>query len=401
MNKTKPSSLSFRKLFDCLLESYDKNIDSLASRSIALHLPLFGADTVSEICKASKEIFMNEQTLLRIQSPFVVVGDIHGHILDLFRVLQTYGLPFQQKYVFLGDFVDRGEFCLETVLIVLLMKILCPKNVYIIRGNHEFRFMCSEGGFLDKIKEIYDDETVFDHFIDTFGYMPLAALIDGSVLCVHGGIGPDLYSLDQINNIKRPFHDFGDCVADSIYWSDPSDNIDFFAPSTRGIGYLFGKDGLNHFLETNCITHLVRAHEVTMQGAIYKFNGKVISVFGASSYCGAMNNSSGVLIIGNRTHLEIKRFPPIPYLLRGNAIFKKDFHSPNTNLKPLAKREVPLSSSSRHLPIIQPESLPPLNKNTQARSTSPSSAQKTRSPTDLKRRLRSQTEYCKNTCDPS
>lgn len=104
---------------------------------------------------------------------------------------------------FLGDIVDRGEFSFETIFLILLLKYFYQDSVYIIRGNHEFESVCSQFGFKQDIEKLYPHQNIFDLFIDIFNVFPLAALLQQNILCVHGGICPELNSIHQLKSIKK------------------------------------------------------------------------------------------------------------------------------------------------------------------------------------------------------
>lgn len=201
------------------------------------------------------------------------------------------------------------------------MKALWPENVYIIRGNHEFEFMCTQCGFETQMRECYGERTMFEACLATFAQMPLAARIDGKVLCVHGGIGPAIETLDSIRELKRPITEFGDPVIDSLTWSDPSEDVKVYQPSARGTGYLYGEKPVELFQETNGLNLLVRGHECVEQGYEFHFNQKLITVFSASNYCGLIGNQAAVLEINGINNYCTKVYSPLEYLLRKFAFF--------------------------------------------------------------------------------
>ncbi len=151
--------------------------------------------------------FLEEPTVVRVASPVVIVGDLHGHVLDLIRILQYSGHPPKTKYLFLGDTIDRGEFSLETIILILLFKIVYPNDITLIRGNHEFSQLCNHSGFGEEVRATYYEPLALSNFFTVFSVIPLAAVIDDSTLCIHGGIGPDIHSLQDIEKISRPIFD--------------------------------------------------------------------------------------------------------------------------------------------------------------------------------------------------
>lgn len=263
--------------------------------------------------------------MLQIPSPCIVIGDIHGQILDLFRILNVFGVPSpKRRYLFLGDLIDRGEFSVECLVCAFLLKALWPDSVYIIRGNHEFAFLCSQCGFMTQIVSFFTDASLFHDACSAFRYLPLAARIDESILCVHGGIGPSVTDIAAIEAIERPIDEFGDDIVDSLVWSDPSEYIENFESSpTRGAGYLFGPSALRPFLERSRLTTLVRAHECMKGGIETHFDGILITVFSASNYCGLIGNQAAVLEVIGGGKQQGRTFAPLPWLTRVDATFEQ------------------------------------------------------------------------------
>lgn len=339
-----------RMVLDSFLSGMGTNVEQYANHSQFLTFPQLNNEQLFEICSEVEALFSAEPSLLSVSSQCIIVGDLHGHVLDLLRILNHYGLPVSQKYLFVGDLVDRGEFSLEVVVIVFLMKIIWPKNVLLIRGNHEFSFMCNRCGFALEISNLYNDVAVFDAFCKAFSVVPLGAIVDRKILCIHGGIGPSIYSLQQILELSRPIHDFGNEFIDSLLWSDPSDAIDTFNPSFRGMGYTFGKGAAKQFMESNGIDLIIRGHECVKNGCTYSLDDKVLTVFSASNYCGLVGNESGIVIIKRTGELEMKRFPSLEYLKRADVFFQ--FNKGICKIKPVIKR-INCSESTSLIPKVR------------------------------------------------
>ena len=307
-------------------------------------LPSLPENGLSFLLTDVLEVFKNEESMLHINGPIVVVGDLHGHLLDLFRIFNIYGKPSTTKYLFLGDIVDRGEFSLETITMILLAKILFPKNVFVIRGNHEFNQMGEQFGFLKEILEMYHSISIFNLFNRVFSYFPIAAVINKKYLSLHGGIGPTMFSLKQIEAVQRPVVNFDSQLESSILWSDPTLDINTFMASSRGIGYHFGQDSTESFLKETGMEAIIRGHECIASGVQTLFNNKVITVFSASDYCGVTGNFSGILEITIKGKIVPRISPPIPYLYRRNVKFT------------VVKRKiVSVSSSPQFDPKITPD----------------------------------------------
>ena len=312
----------FRAALDLYLGAFSFDVSKYASRTATLTLPSIEKSLMFDLFRQVGALFSFEATMMRVASPCVIVGDIHGQILDLVRILHTFGLPDKQRYVFLGDIVDRGEFSVETLVIVFLLKVLWPDNVFVIRGNHEFQFLCSQCGFMSQMFDCFDDAELYRVVSQAFDQIPLAALIDNSMLCVHGGIGPMLTHLNHIRALRRPIDNYGDDVVDSLVWSDPSDDVDMYEPSARGSGYLFGRQACEQFLRTNNLRMIIRGHECVEHGWKSHFNNQLITVFSASNYCGVVNNEAAVMEVTGANTWRIRQFPQLAWLERRHVVFK-------------------------------------------------------------------------------
>ena len=311
----------YKDLWDAYMRICNLPVLSFFLNPDTILFPSITENSLSFLLTDALEIFKQEEVLLKIEAPIFVVGDLHGHLIDLFRIFTLHGKPDKQKYLFLGDIVDRGEFSMETIIFVLLAKILYPQNVFIIRGNHEFDQMGEQFGFMNEILERYRNMASYNLFNRVFSYIPMAAVINKKYLCLHGGIGPTMFSMNQIESIQRPIVNFDSQLEASILWSDPSLAIRTFKQSSRGIGYLYGEDSTESFLKETGMEAIIRGHECVMGGIQYLFNKKVVTVFSASDYCGITGNSSGVLEIDQSGTFVPHISPPIPYLYKRNVKF--------------------------------------------------------------------------------
>lgn len=292
-----------------------------------LKLPRINLETLLRIISIVTDHLKQEKNVMRISSPITIVGDLHGHLLDLLRVIAKYGLPPNRRYLFLGDIIDRGEFSLETLTIVLSMKVLYPQDVYIIRGNHEFPEMFETNGFANELYSIYgENKAIIEKFTECFSYIPVAAIIDDQYFCIHGGIGQNTHTVQEIEALPRPIPNFTNDLLNELVWSDPCPTIPFFMPSARGVGYLFGSSAAKKFLEDNNFSLIIRGHQVIFEGVEHTID-EVLTVFGASNYCGKNGNKSGVAII-EEGKLSTRIDQPLSYVLRSQVnFFDTDLHS--------------------------------------------------------------------------
>uniref|UniRef100_A0A0R3S0D3 Serine/threonine-protein phosphatase n=1 Tax=Elaeophora elaphi TaxID=1147741 RepID=A0A0R3S0D3_9BILA len=243
----------------------------------------------------AKKLFLTEPTLLEVEVPCVVIGDIHGQYEDLHRIFSVLGVgrksgAVKRRFVFLGDYVDRGLNSLETICCLLAHKLMFPKMFNMLRGNHESSDINQTYGFQTELERKFptnnDGLTLWNAFNELFACLPLAAIIHNKILCIHGGIGPELKCLNDIRKIKRPILDPTESsLACSLLWSDPMlDLKGFIKNSIRGAGYFFGEDTVIACCEQLNIDLIVRAHQMIMNGYGFFCKRRLVSVFSAPRY---------------------------------------------------------------------------------------------------------------------
>lgn len=320
MNVINPNKC-FSDILKYYIDVMNISVDDYANKKRRLKLPIIPEPILSCLLESVSNIFKEETILLNISSPCIIVGDVHGQLLDLFRILKSFPLPPATKYIFLGDLVDRGEFSTETVTLTFILKVLYPQNIFIIRGNHEFGEISQRSDFFAELFSIYSNSSPLPQaFENAFSYMPLAAIIDNESILIHGGIGPSINDIESITSIQRPVLNFKNEKVADLLWSDPSDTISMFIPSNRGTGSIFGPNSLNSFLSNSNLKVLIRGHQCVENGCQTEISGKVITVFSASNYCGITNNKAGVLIINQSTPLLKQSTIQKPNFILQNSI---------------------------------------------------------------------------------
>lgn len=150
-----------------------------------------------------KEILIEESNVQPVSAPVVVCGDIHGQFHDLMELFKTGGEIPNSRYVFLGDYVDRGYNSVETLELLLCLKIKYPGHITLLRGNHESRQISITYGFYEEIMRKYGNTNPWRYFTEVFDYMSIAAIIEGKIFCIHGGLSPYISTIDQIRLINR------------------------------------------------------------------------------------------------------------------------------------------------------------------------------------------------------
>jgi serine/threonine-protein phosphatase PP1 catalytic subunit len=264
------------------------------------------------LCQSVTPVLLAEPTLLHLESPINICGDVHGQLSDLIRSLDGGGLPPFQKWLFLGDYVDRGPKSVEVICLLLVLKMRYPQHIYLLRGNHETVEMTEVFGFARECQVKLNGQA-WQIFCKLFDYLPLAAVINDSVFCVHGGISPALKSLDQISEIYRPLRVPQSGIVTDLLWSDPDCRVRQFAPSDRGETFLWGLTPAKQFLKANGLRKIIRAHQVALNGYEFPFapDQSVVTVFTASDYAVEMHNRAAFIMMSETLKCEFRVLPPM------------------------------------------------------------------------------------------
>ncbi|PPD78766.1 hypothetical protein GOBAR_DD24307 [Gossypium barbadense] len=273
---------------------------------------------VGELCFAAEQIFMQEPSVLQLKAPIKVFGDLHGQFGDLMRLFDEYGFPSTAgdityiDYLFLGDYIEH------------------PENVHLIRGNHEASDINALFGFrIECIERMGENDGIWawTRFNQLFNCIPLAALIEKKIICMHGGIGRSMHAVEQIEKLERPITmDAGSIVLMDLLWSDPTENdsVEGLRPNARGPGLVtFGPDRVADFCKKNRLQLIIRAHECVMDGFERFAHGQLITLFSATNYCGTANNAGAILVVGRGLVVVPKLIHPLP----------PPIHSPEASLE--------------------------------------------------------------------
>ena len=287
---------------------------------------LLSKSDVLHIINLTIQCFRIEPNLMSLQDPVTVVGDIHGQFYDLLKILDIGGNPEQTKYLFLGDYVDRGMFSIEVILLLYALKLSFPTTIFMLRGNHECRQMTSMFSFRTECLYKYDQD-VYDSFMESFDCLPMACLVNNCFLAVHGGISPELLTLREIQNMNRFGEPSRTGLQCDLLWSDPIDTADgripevFRSNETRGCSYFFGAEATRKFLKENDLVSIIRAHEAQKDGYKMQYwNGadfpSIITIFSAPNYCDCYKNKGAVIKFDNSTlNIQQYNYTKHPYLL--------------------------------------------------------------------------------------
>lgn len=218
----------------------------------------------------------------------------------------------KQNFVFLGDFVDRGYFSLETLTLLMCLKAKYPDRITLVRGNHESRQITQVYGFYEECQQKYGNASVWKACCQVFDFLILAAIVDGAVLCVHGGLSPEIRTLDQIRVVARAQeipHEGAFC---DLVWSDPED-VETWSVSPRGAGWLFGDKVATEFNQVNGLKLIARAHQLVNEGYKYHFKEKsVVTVWSAPNYCYRCGNVASIMNVGEDLEPKFSIFSAVP-----------------------------------------------------------------------------------------
>ncbi|KAJ1554128.1 3',5'-cyclic-nucleotide phosphodiesterase (PDEase) (3':5'-CNP), partial [Nowakowskiella sp. JEL0078] len=277
------------------------------------------SDQASRIINRTKEILSAESNLLEIDSPVTICGDIHGQFFDLMKLFSVGGDPKTTRYLFLGDYVDRGYFSIEVVLYIWSLKICYPKTIFLLRGNHECRHLTEYFTFKLECIHKYSEE-LYEACLQSFCALPLSALVNNQFLCIHGGLSPELNTLDDLRTLDRFREPPTSGLMCDLLWSDPiedfgqeTSNEFFIHNGVRGCSYYYSYKATCAFLEKNDLLSLIRAHEVQDTG--YKMYRKtrttgfpsLITIFSAPNYIDVYKNKGAILKYENNV-MNIRQF---------------------------------------------------------------------------------------------
>ena len=265
-------------------------------------------ETISNIIERFKNILQEEYFLLELnteenEDEIYVIGDIHGDLETLKKLIKIINKNNPKIIIFLGDIVDRGPMQFECLLIVLALKILYPLKYYILRGNHETLEMNEYYGFFQDFYSRFNDQSKFIEILSIYNLIPICALINRVVLCLHGGIPQDFDILRKLHGHKcknyKEIYNLNMQGIFQIMWNDPKSELSGFSNSFRGPGIkIFGNDVFEKFLKYNDLKYIIRAHECFLEGFRWFFNKRLLSIFSSANYRGP-NPASYAIIRDN------------------------------------------------------------------------------------------------------
>mmetsp|Transcript_73368 Transcript_73368/g.141924 ORF Transcript_73368/g.141924 Transcript_73368/m.141924 type:complete len:305 (+) Transcript_73368:44-958(+) len=262
------------------------------------------------LCNTAREVFLGQSTLLELEAPLKICGDIHGQYHDLLRLFEYGGLPPESNYLFLGDYVDRGKQGLEVITLLFAYKVKYPENFFLLRGNHECASITRIYGFYDECKRRYNIK-LWKNFCDVFNTLPVCGIVDEKIVCMHGGLSPDLGNFDQVRRLVRPTDVPDSGIICDLLWADPDKDIRGWAESDRGVSVIFGADIVSRELQKWDMDLIVRAHQVVEDGYEFFARRQLITIFSAPNYCGEFDNAGAMMSVDDSLMCSFKVLKPV------------------------------------------------------------------------------------------
>jgi len=306
---------------------------------------VFAKDLLKLVSKV-RNMLEREPRCIFLQSSCYVFGDIHGNLEDLHFFsdnIWRLGMSLTAgNFLFLGDYVDRGLNCLECVAYLFAMKYQLPNKVFLLRGNHETRDVngweehYAERSFIYQCRSRFGDDVgyrVWESVNQCFDRMPLAAVIDQDIFCVHGGIPrpisttttriQDILTVPKVAGVNPPYEHEDDNyqqVASDCIWSDPAseeqemlsvDPETGYGESLRGGGAIcFGNKAVTNFLQQQDFSYIMRAHEAHAEGVAVSKGARVFTVFSTSQdHNQGSHAMAGCILVDNEKLQVINRSP--------------------------------------------------------------------------------------------
>jgi serine/threonine-protein phosphatase PP1 catalytic subunit len=323
-----------------MANSNDLNIDNILEKLLEVRGCRPGKQVnlteqeVRGLCIKAREVFMSQPILLELEAPLKICGDVHGQYYDLLRVFEYGGFPPDSSYLFLGDYVDRGKQSLETICLLLAYKIKYPQSFFLLRGNHESASINRIYGFYDECRRRYNIK-LWKTFTDCFNCLPIAALIDDRILCMHGGLSPELSNMEQIRNIMRPMDVPESGLVCDLLWSDPDKDVQGWGENERGVSFTFGNEIVSNFLRKHDLDLICRAHQVVEDGYEFFSKRQLVTLFSAPNYCGEFDNAAALMNIDESLLCSFQILKPAEKKIGQNLGMNRPYTPPRT--KPMQK----------------------------------------------------------------
>ena len=309
------SNVQYTRLTQLERFDLDKQIEKVSDE-----VPLTEPELKVLVAKA-KEVLAKEDNVQPVSAPVTICGDVHGQFHDLLELFTIGGKCPDTNYLFMGDYVDRGYHSIETLCLLLLLKIRYPTRIYLTRGNHESTEITQLYGFYDECVQKFGNANVWKMFTELFNYLPISAIVNSKIFCLHGGLSPDIETIDEIRKIDRRRDVPSSGAMCDLLWSDPEERLGW-GVSPRGAGYIFGSDISKKFTQRNNLMMVNRAHQLVMKGYNWSHEQLVCTLFSAPNYCYRCGNQAGIMEVDENMKFNIQQFDPNP-IKRGKLEISK------------------------------------------------------------------------------
>lgn len=252
------------------------------------------AATVQELCDQIKKNYYSLPNVVSLRSPVTVVGDIHGHFFELVEVFRVGGYCPDTNYLFLGNYVDMGHYSIQSLMLLFCLKLRHPDRITLLRGNHETKAVSQAYGLYGECMHHYGSAAPWRHITEAFQYLPIAAVIDDTRLCIHSGLSPTGEIVDQLRVLDRFVEPEPKSTLADILWSSPSETYTGFHKDPKSGVLTFGAEVLNRFLHTNNLQQVIRGHSLCTAGFREFWSGKLLSLWSAPNFCDRVGNAAAI-----------------------------------------------------------------------------------------------------------
>jgi len=273
---------------------------------------ILNEDIIKKLCDKLKEVFIQEPNVVPVQAPVTVAGNLHGQFYDLLETFRVGGAPPDTNYLFLGDYVSVGYFSVETITLLVCLKLRFPERITLLRGRHETRRLTKVYGFYNEVIRKYNNVRVWQYFVDLFDYLPIAAVIDNSIFCVHSGLSQHAETLDQLRCVSR----CQEIPLKGIIYELLNANPVLDKKEEKGkeneVQTTFGQEEFKKFMSNNDLSYMVRSNQLCIDGYQQIFGAKLSTIWGAPNFMYRCGNVATILEIADNLEKTFNTFHAAP-----------------------------------------------------------------------------------------
>ncbi|CDS41237.1 protein phosphatase 1 catalytic subunit [Echinococcus multilocularis] len=260
---------------------------------------------LTHLCSVMPDVLMEDAIVMDIHmaSSLYIVGDIYGQFGDLLRIFMRLGYPPENRYLFLGNYINRGTRSIETLAFLYALKLRYPRHIYLLRGNHECQHISRHYGFFDECVKRYN-RRLWRGFVSTFDYLPLIAIIEEKIFCCHSGMSPSVQfsgvsSLQEFRDYvakltPRPTEINTNILMTHYTWSEPDPEVNGWEQNPAGLAYLYGPSVVKSFCERLGIQQIIRSNELLEKGYEFFCDERLLTIFSVPNFLGAFTNDGAI-----------------------------------------------------------------------------------------------------------